>query len=174
MGIAAVLPQLDLSRSAVGAYWTEVDPRLGELIRTIEQTEDWTLDRQPDIARRLVALGQRMQGTAGVEAFMSADTEDLLVLMALISAGRSLRVIQWLDSAGGHGTALVQRLLQTDGAALINRVIPSETLRGVVAARLRVLENADYLNRLLAPERLLGIQLSVRRTLHLGQEVTSE
>lgn len=155
------LAHLDLSRQAVASHWDEIDPELGRLVRSLDQTEDWVLDRRGDIARRLLQLGRQLSGSDAARGFASAAVADILLVLALISASRSFRLLQWLDENGGHGTALVGRLSSAEGLALVQAVVPLEPLREIVLQRLRVIENGQFLARLFDPSRLGRLRAAI-------------
>lgn len=164
MPISPMTPEsdhLDLSRYAVAAHWASIDPELGSLVRSLDQAEDWVLDRRSEIARRVLQLGHRLCGPEAARGLASASVPDILLVLALISASRSFRLLQWLDDNGGHGTALVGRLASAEGLALVQAVVPLEPLREIVLHRLRVIENAQFLARLFDPARLGRLRAAI-------------
>lgn len=151
----------DLSPGELLAFWRSYDPSLAELVATMDRAEPWTLDGDAAIGARLVELGRRLTGERQAKALAGADREDLLLFFAYISTSRALRVIHWMDEMGGHGSALVERLLQQGDD--VTAVIPLEPLRDLLTHRLRVISNTPYFVKLFAPERLLGLQRAIRQ-----------
>lgn len=151
----------DLAPDGLVAFWRGFDPALAELVARMDRAEPWTLDQEPAIAARLIALGQRLSSERHAIALASADRESLLLFFAYISTSRALRVIHWMDEIGGHGAQLVERLLrQPDDVA---SVIPVAPLRELLTHRLRVISNTPYFEKLFAPARLQGLQRAIRQ-----------
>lgn len=151
----------DLSFGQLLEFWRSFDPELAQLVVTMDRSESWTLDRDPAIGERLVELGRRLTGERQALALAGANRDDLLLFFAYISTSRALRVIHWMDEMGGHGSALVERLLRQDDD--LTSVIPVAPLRELLTHRMRVISNTPYFMKLFAPERLLGLHRAIRQ-----------
>lgn len=152
---------LDLQSASLAGFWKQFDPELASLISDMDQAEDWTLDREPELGSRLVRLGHRLATARDAQALASAPLDDLRLFFGHISTSRYLRVIQWMDEMGGLGTLLVERLLHapTD----LDRAVPDEHLRKVLHHRLQVISNTQHFTSLFAPERLKRLERAIRR-----------
>jgi hypothetical protein len=152
---------LELSAGDLRHYWRELNPTLADLIGAMDRAEPWTLDDDPEVAKRLVALGHRMHGRAAAKALANADRADLLLFLAYISSSRAFRVIGWLDEMEGLGSDMVNRLLRNE--ELVSSVVPQEPLRELLAHRLRALHNTPYFAQLFAPDRLASVERAITR-----------
>ncbi|MCD0260741.1 hypothetical protein [Xanthomonas campestris] len=155
---------LDLAPPNLLEFWRSYDPGLGDLVSVMDRAENWTVDREPHLGERLVALGRRMTGPEQARAFVSADVPDLLLFLAYISTSRALRVIHWLDEQDEYhqyGSTVVQRLLDAPGH--LEGAIALSPLRDLLALRLRVISNTPYFTKLFAPERLAGLGAAITR-----------
>lgn len=154
---------LDLATENVRAYWVQAEPDLVALLDRIGRTEDWTLDSVPAIAERLVTIGEQLSRPGNAERMAAANRDTLLFFFAYISTERAFRMIRWLDEQHDNlGSKLLERLLTTDGQALVADVV-DPTLTGVMVQRLRVLQNTPYFTRLLAPSMLDSIERALGR-----------
>lgn len=135
----------------VAQFWAAFSAEASELVGRMDRTERWTLDHEPAIAQRLIALGNRMHAPAQARRVLSADTDDLLLFLAYLSTSRALRFVHRLDELGGHGSEMITRLLETGG---VDALVPTRPLRDLLQHRLRVFSNTPFFARLFAPERL--------------------
>ncbi|TAL63620.1 MAG: hypothetical protein EPN79_15815 [Burkholderiaceae bacterium] len=154
---------LDLATENVRAYWAQTEPDLVRLLDRLGRTEDWTLDAIPEITQRLVGLGELLAQPGSAQRLAMANRDTLLFFFAYISTERAFRLIRWLDEHHDNlGSTLLERLLTTDGQALVADVV-DPTLTGVMVQRLRVLQNTPYFTRLLAPSMLDSIERVIDR-----------
>lgn len=146
---------ISLDTATLVGYWRRFDPELADLVGVMDRAEAWTLDDHPEVAQRLVRLGQRLDGVAQARALAGADRRDALLFLAYISTSRAIRVIQWMDEQGGYGSALVERLLQATSD--VDAMVPEAALRQLLARRLHVFNNTPYFCKLFATARLKSL-----------------
>lgn len=145
---------LDLSTESVHRYWQNFSPELGDLLTTIERTEDWTLDNHPDIADRLVNFGLRLADPQATTRLAEADKNSMLFFLVYISSSKAFRLVNWMDAAQEClGSRLLNSLLERNGEGIFTNVV-DPSLAGVMIQRLRVIQNTPYLQKLLAPSLL--------------------
>lgn len=87
----------DLSKGAVQEYWNGQDPKMLDVLMAMESIEHrlgWTLDNQ--VEDQLASLGERMDA-ALKEGTLLSVRGDLVFVMAYLSSGRAMRIMQWLD-----------------------------------------------------------------------------
>lgn len=160
---------VSLDTATLVGHWRRFDPELADLVAVMDRAEAWTLDDHPDVARRLVRLGQRLGGEEQARALASADRRDALLFLAYISTSRAIRVIQWMDEQGGYGSALVERLLQVP--ADVDAMVPEAELRQLLARRLHVFNNTPFFCKLFAAARLKSLSNAIhsyRQEIHDG------
>lgn len=152
---------LTLTTESVQEYWQQISPDLGKLFVTIEKTEDWTLDNNPDIAERLVSFGLRLSDPVAIQKFAAADKNDLLFFLVYISSSKAFRLIQWLDeSENGLGSRLLNELLEQNGTGIFANVM-DPMLAGTLIQRLRIVQNTPFFQALLSPSLLDSIVRSI-------------
>jgi hypothetical protein len=148
---------LSLSTDNVRDHWQKMSPDLGNLFVSIEKTEDWTLDNNPDIADRLAHLASRLSDPEATLKLMEADKNELLFFLVYISSSKAFRLIQWMDDTqNGQGTRLLNVLLEQDGAGVFSNVV-DPLLAGTMIQRLRVIQNTPFFRKLLEPSLLESI-----------------
>lgn len=148
---------LSLSTEGVRDHWQQIAPELADLLVTIEKTEDWTLDSNPDIADRLTQFGLRLSDPAATQRLASADRNELLFFLVYVSSSKALRIIQWMDETqDGMGTKLLNLLLEQDGAGVFAHVA-DPMLAGTMIQRLRVIQNTPFFQQLLKSSLLDSI-----------------
>lgn len=145
---------LSLSTDGVREHWQEVAPELADLLATIERTEDWTLDNNPDIAKRLTQFGLRLSDPSATLRLAEADKNELLFFLVYISSSKALRLVQWMDQAQeGLGSKLLNLLLAQDGAGVFANVA-DPMLAGTMIQRLRIVQNMPYFQQILSSSLL--------------------
>ncbi|WP_424948652.1 hypothetical protein [Chromobacterium haemolyticum] len=145
---------LSLSNESVHEHWQQLSPDLADLLISIEKTEDWTLDSNPDIAERLARFGLRLSDPNATLRLAEADKNELLFFLVYISSSKAFRLIQWLDeSQDGLGSRLLGTLLEQDGAGVFMNVA-DPMLAGTMIQRLRVVQNTPFFQQLLNPSLL--------------------
>jgi len=145
---------LSLSNESVHEHWQQISPELASLFASIEKTEDWTLDNNPDIAERLMRFGLRLSDRKAASRIADADKNELLFFLVYISSSKAFRLVQWMDEMqDGLGSRLLGNLLEQDGAGVFSNVV-DPMLAGTMVQRLRVIQNTPFLQRLLSPSLL--------------------
>lgn len=152
---------LSLSTESVRDHWQQVAPELADLLETIERTEDWTVDTNPDIADRLTRFGLRLSDPAAAVRLAEADKNELLFFLVYISSSKALRIIEWMDhTQDALGTKLLNTLLAQDGAGVFANVA-DPMLAGTMIQRMRVIQNTPFFQKLLAPSMLDSIHRAI-------------
>jgi len=152
---------LSLTTENVHDYWQQMSPDLGTLFESIEKTEDWTLDSNPDIADRLTRLGLKLADPEAARRLAEADKNEFLFFLVYISSSKALRVIQWMDTAqNGLGTQCLNTLLERDNEGSFANVL-DPMLAGTMVQRLRVIQNTPFFKKLLDPSMLESIARAI-------------
>lgn len=152
---------LSLSTDNVHEYWQQVSPELGQLFESIERTEDWTLDSDPDVGERLSRMGLRLADPEATRRLAGADKNELLFFLVYISSSKALRLIQWMDTAqSGLGTQCLNALLARDQEGAFANVL-DPMLASTMIQRLRVIQNTPFFKKLLDPAMLDSIARAI-------------
>lgn len=152
---------LSLTTENVRDYWQQMSPDLGTLFESIERTEDWTLDSNPDIADRLTRLGLKLADPDAARRLAGADKNEFLFFLVYISSSKALRLIQWMDTAqNGLGTLCLNTLLERDQEGAFANVL-DPMLAGTMVQRLRVIQNTPFFKKLLDPSMLDSIARAI-------------
>lgn len=145
---------LSLSNESVHEHWQQISPELANLFVSVEKTEDWTLDNNPDIAERLTRFGLRLSDPKATSRIAEADKNELLFFLVYISSSKAFRLVQWMDETqDGLGSRLLGHLLEQDGAGVFSNVA-DPLLAGTMVQRLRVIQNTPFFQQLLSPSLL--------------------
>jgi len=129
----------------------------------VEATEDWIVDRNPELADRLVRFGHKLSQPDAAKRLAEADRNELLFFLVYISSSKAFRLIQWMDETeNGLGSSLLGVLLQSDGAGVYENVA-DPLLAGVMIQRLRTIQNTPFFARLLSPAVLGDIELAIKQ-----------
>lgn len=148
----------DLGTEAVYAHWESVSPELASLFRVVEQAEDWTVDRDPDVAQRLQRFCQLVDQPDHAGRLANASLEDLAFLLVHLSTSKAFRVVSWLDTQHEQlGSRILTSLLRQDAAGVYFNITEPLFAR-VLVQRLQVIQNFPYFKQLLDPELLRSIQ----------------
>ena len=152
---------LSLSTENVSDYWQQMSPELGRLFSTIEKTEDWTLDNNPDIGERLTRLGLQLADPEATRRLAAADKNEFLFFLVYISSSKALRLIQWMDSTqNGLGTQCLNALLERDSDGSFANVL-DPMLASTMLQRLRVIQNTPFFQKLFDPSMLDSISRAI-------------
>jgi len=141
----------DLSKESVHAFWDSYDRRtLYRIIVSIERTEDWCLDGDPGVAKGLMALGEAIDEVKG--DLDISEKDKLIRLLAVIKAGKALRVLQTLDmiKAGTASSLLMHAEKSSEG----KDSEPGCPYAKVFLRRNLVFERLQLLSRVFSPQRM--------------------
>ncbi len=86
---------LDLSSGVLNAYWATRSQQLYHVICEMERSETWPIDGSLRILDAIERLGHRLS-TAAVTTLAALPHDELILVLGYISAGRALRVYQFL------------------------------------------------------------------------------
>ncbi|MBB3923842.1 hypothetical protein [Xanthomonas arboricola] len=155
---------LDLDAEVVMQHWHQAAPGLAELLVRIELTEDWTVDRSPVFADKIVQFGKSLSRPGAVGALQAADRLQLLFFLVYISTSKAVRLLQWLDDEhDGLGSILLNHLLSSEGDAQIRAGIRSEQLVRTLLHRMRILQNQPYFRSVFDPQKLNRVAQAIRQ-----------
>lgn len=87
--------KLNLNQSNVNFYWKNIDPRMSKIITIMERVEHWVVDDVESVARELISVGKKMSSSGRTS--LTRKSDDLIVVMAYITCGKALRILNWLD-----------------------------------------------------------------------------
>ena len=132
----------NLGKSAVQRYWEGRDRRMGKVLHVMENVEDWVVDDVESVARELVNLGRQMSTAS--KRKLTRHAQDLMMVMAYISCGKALRLLNWLDEVYPG---------LTFHYAMEARQIDNEDAPRLMLDRLRTMNNLGLLSKVFAPAR---------------------
>lgn len=87
---------LNLRKSAVLRHWQTKSPRMNRVVGLMETMEDWVMDENPEVDRNLQKMGSRVERATPDQILRKSDP--LLTVMAYLSSGRSLMMMDWMDT----------------------------------------------------------------------------
>jgi hypothetical protein len=128
----------DLSRGGVQGYWNTQDPKMLDVMMAMESIEKrlgWTLDDQ--VEEQLNTLGHDMD-QALQQGTLLTVREDLVFIMAYLSSGKAMRIMQWLDMRyDGMGYRILETISEGakhgnfDAAVMMDRFILLRRIRHI-------------------------------------------
>lgn len=126
----------DLSNKAVHQFWYEYkDPMIYRVISFMEGVEDWTLDGDPLLEEAFTKLGETLEDIGNIDL---QHEDQFIQVAAYIKAGRTLRLLQCLDTA--HPGAASKLLMHAEEVSQSSDDVPGLFLRrNIVFERLRLL-----------------------------------
>ena len=135
----------DLSNKATHIFWRDYkDPNVYRVIAFMEGVEDWTADGDPELETALAKLGEALDDIGDIDL---QKEDDFIKLAAYVKAGRTLRLLQCMDTA--HPGAASKLLMHAEEVSQSSEDVPGLFLRrNIVFERLRLL------SRVLAPQRV--------------------
>lgn len=134
----------DLSNKAAHQFWYEYkDPAIYRVISFMEGVEQWTVDEDESLEAGMQRLGQTLEDVGNIDL---QNEDDFIRVAAYIKAGRSLRLLQSMDTA--HPGAASKLLMHAEEVSQTSDDTPGLFLRrNIVFERLRLL------GRVFAPRR---------------------
>ncbi len=140
----------DLHLDAVNAFWDSYDRRtLYRVIVALEKVESWVLDAVPEVEAALIQLGEVMDNA---EDFELVNESKFVRVLANISAGRALRLLQALDVAKPGSAS--QLLMYAEEAGEEGEGKTPDYYAQLFLRRNLVFERLQLLSRVLAPQRV--------------------
>lgn len=135
----------DLSNPAVHKFWHDYeDPMIYRVISFMEGVEDWTLDGNPSLENAIARLGEALEDIGNIDL---QKEDDFIQVATYIKAGRSLRLLQCMDTA--HPGAASKLLTHAEEVSTSNDDTPGIFLRrNIVFERLRLLARVFSAERL--------------------------
>jgi|SRR5471032_2388819 len=135
---------LNLKKSIVTDFWKRTDPRLARVLGVMENVEHWVVDDVEVVARKLAEAGKKMDQVS--KETLAQVSEEVLFVMAYISCGKALRLLNWMDethpglsvhyimeakqtSEWGPGRLMVDRLQTVKGLSLMGRIFAPARMR---------------------------------------------
>lgn len=134
----------DLSHEGVHRFWKEYsDPMIYRVVAFMESVENWPLDGDPNLEEAIRKLGIQLDTVGNYEL---GREDDFIQLACNLKAGRSLRLLQSMDTA--HPGAASKLLIHAEEVSQSHDDTPGLFLRrNIVFERLRLLA------RVFSPER---------------------
>lgn len=126
----------DLSHEAVHRFWKEYnDPMIYRVVAFMESVENWPLDGDPNLEEGIRKLGLQLDAVGNYEL---GREDDFIQLACNLKAGRSLRLLQSMDTA--HPGAASKLLIHAEEVSQSHDDTPGLFLRrNIVFERLRLL-----------------------------------
>jgi hypothetical protein len=122
--------KLNLNQANVNFYWKGQDPKIAKIISVMEKVEHWVVDDIDAVSKELISIGKKMNTTD--KAKLAKNSDQLIEVMAYITSGKALRLLNWLDeNHSGLSFQYVMEARQTDddtGKLLIDRLKTIKTL----------------------------------------------
>lgn len=134
---------LNLNKSIVDQYWQKTAPRIAKVLSVMEGVEFWLVDDVQSVNDALRDLAKKMDKAP--QEKLSTHAEDLLFIMAYMSSGRALRMMNWFDEQFPKGLSIdllqeAKRLGEVEHAQLM-------------IDRLQTIDSLKMINRVFAPTR---------------------
>lgn len=138
------MDSLNLRRSIISRYWQKKSPRVARVIGLMESMEDWMVDDHEPVARSLDKMAKRLE-KSGPSDILN-QTDNLLEVMAYMSTGKVLAIIDWLEVKyeGRVSLRILDYAKQKEGS------IPAQLL----IERVRTLETLELLPQVFSPTRI--------------------
>lgn len=138
---------LNLRTSVLNQYWAARDPRMAKILSWMKTLEDWMLDENEEVAEALYRLCERLDPRD--PSLLERHSEDLITLMAYLSAPRSIRLLSWLDEHSPYGIA---------GQLTELAALPHNQGSGqLFLDRLQTLRSLALLGRVFSPSRARSV-----------------
>jgi intracellular multiplication protein IcmW len=148
----------DLSSQGTHQYWSQYpDPIIYRVVTFMESVENWTLENSQQFEEAMKRLGDALDDIGNIDL---QEEDNLIKLCAQLKCGRSLRLLQCMDTA--HPGAASKLLTHAEMVTASSDDFPSIFLRrNVVFERLRLLE------RIFTPERLALVTKALEESEHV-------
>lgn len=143
------MSQLNLRKSIVAEFWKSRDPRMAMILQWMESMEDWSMDDDRGFSEALLQLTPKME-TSSRNALVE-NTELLLQVMAYMSSGRSLRLLEWFDEHFPQGLSVELVEMARDQE--------DDPRAQILIDRLRSLQSLSLLGRVFSPARVRRISM---------------
>ena len=145
---------LNLRKSIVEQFWQGRDPRMARILLWMESMEEWGLDENEDFSEALLSLSPKLE-QAG-RGTMLEQSEALITVMAYMSAGRAMRMMEWFDEHFPKGLS-IELIEQAQGQS-------EDAPAQLMLDRLRALESLSLLGKIFSPTRMRIISELLRET----------
>ena len=116
------MPQFDLS--STHQYWSQFqDPSVYKVLCTMESSEDWTLDGDPDLESSLMALGQALDTMPQMDL---PDLDQFVTILSSVKISRMFRILQAIDVCHPGSASKViahaeQNMMNHEASSLFSR-----------------------------------------------------
>ena len=135
--------KLQLSKLDVRHYWAKHDSKMAKIIHLMENMETWVVDDVESVSKELVGLGKSMMDAQ--RHILGRNTEELIIIMAYISCGKALRIMNWIDE--NHAPLSLHSIMEArqsedfeEGKLMIDR--------------LKTLKSVNLLSKVFSPDRM--------------------
>lgn len=135
---------LNLNQSVVEQYWQKTAPRIAKVISVMEGVEFWLVDNEKSVNKALKDLVKKMDSSS--RESLSNHAEELLFIMAYMSSGRALRMMNWFDEKFTKGSLSIDIIQEA------SNLKDSEHAR-LMLDRLQTMESLKMINKIFAPNR---------------------
>ena len=89
--------KLNFNKTIVNNFWKTSDQKVAKAISVMENVEHWVVDDVDSVAKELIALGKKMAEVS--KEALNENAEELIFVMAYISCGKALRLLNWIDAS---------------------------------------------------------------------------
>lgn len=143
------MAHLSLRRSMVMRHWQRKSPHIARVINLMETMEEWMMDDHEQVAKGLDRLAPRLERSPDVK--LLAQTDPMLTLMAYLSSGRTLMLMDWMDQKfqGRVGLRMIDYAKQSK----------EQSTSRLLLERLQTLHSLSLLPQVFSPERMHFISM---------------
>lgn len=89
--------RLNFNSKIINNFWKNSDQKVAKAISIMEKVEHWVVDDVESVAKELMTLGKKMSDVS--KDSLNEHAEDIIVIMAYISCGKALRLLNWIDDS---------------------------------------------------------------------------
>lgn len=89
--------RLNFNSKIINNFWKNSDQKVAKAISIMEKVEHWVVDDVESVAKELISLGKKMSDVS--KDSLNEHAEDIIVIMAYISCGKALRLLNWIDES---------------------------------------------------------------------------
>lgn len=89
--------KLNFNKTSINYFWKQSDQRVSKAISIMENVEHWVVDDVESVAKELIGLGKKMSEVS--KESLNENAEELIFIMAYISCGKALRLLNWIDES---------------------------------------------------------------------------
>lgn len=144
----------DLSNIGSHKFWQEYhDPSIHKIVSFMEGVERWTLDGDQELEQAIANLGIALDKIGNIDL---QEEDKFIQLSSYIKMGRSLRLLQCVDTAYPGAAAKILTYAENHGSQATNDTNKLFLQRNLVFERFRLLSRIFSEERLATVMNILG------------------